>query len=1030
MSLPRGRNNRDGRLDRRLVLHTFMCRQFGHVGMDDMLGRLRDVPPVFPVGGESEFARALYLNPAQAKITHGELAEYDANIAAHSKRLRMTAEHGRSWKPHQYIALLFTEHYLHRYFDDREALRRDLNQARRMEPEMRAMPEYTPDDLRVLAFQSATGSGKTLLMHAHILQYRHHLNRAGGRLNNVVLLTPNEQMSAQHERELRASRLHARLFSSDAETDLFRPVEIIDLNKLAEKKGVKRVAVADFGDDNLVLVDEGHLGASGKVWRERRRELSSGGFAFEYSATFTQVVGGKESDLLHAYGKCLIFDYAYRRFHEDGYGKDYAISNLPRGAEDENSNMYLLGCLLTFYQQCSIWRDKGAGWESFNPSKPLWVFLGKTVAGTSGADRATRSDVVRIITFLGWVLADGDQVRLMIAELLEGRSGLQDDAGADYFEGRFDHLPRTGGDLYADLCDLLFHGQGRLHVVYLTAGEGELHLRVADNTPFGVVNVGDSAGLYKLLTENANRDFDVDREVGFTERLFVDVDQSGSTVNMVIGARRFIAGWNSWRVSTMGLMHVGVGEGPEIIQMFGRGVRLKGWNMSLKRHQESGAELPPDSAELRELETLYIFGLRANYMQTFRDLLQAEGVRVDRETITLPVTWNFARRKNLKLIRLREGLRYERSDDRPVLPNPGEAESPLAVELDLYSRLQAVASRSVTGDGDTPRIPVKIDPRHVAMFDRTRIQDTLAANKQRLGWNNLIIRPETVDRLLENDAWYVLHAPPERMRVKRFEDIRVLEGVAVTLVTEYAAEFWRRCRREWESDRLEIVTLDENDPNNIREYRLSVDAVERRLVEDVRDLAQNIQEGQYHALKLAVLRIDAHAYWPLLHADKGCKVTIQPVALDKDEKTVVETLSDLAKRGDPCLRGRELYLIRNLTRGRGVSFFDDYAYYPDFIVWLIDGNSQHVIFLDPKGLVRYGPKERRKVELHKEIRQIEERIKVSDPDLRLHAYVLSVTAPDQIGDELRLKEDWERDGVYFLNEPDCLKRVLSRALGT
>ena len=72
---------------------------------------------------------------------------------------------------------------------------------------MLAMPEYTPHDLRVLAFQSATGSGKTLLMHAHILQYQHYLNRAGGRLNNVVLLTPNEQMSAQHERELQESGL-------------------------------------------------------------------------------------------------------------------------------------------------------------------------------------------------------------------------------------------------------------------------------------------------------------------------------------------------------------------------------------------------------------------------------------------------------------------------------------------------------------------------------------------------------------------------------------------------------------------------------------------------------------------------------------------------------------------------------------------------------------------------------------------------------------------------------------------------------
>ena len=85
--------------------------------------------------------------------------------------------------------------------------------------------------------------------------------------------------------------------------------------------------------------------------------------------------------------------------------------------------MYLLGCLLTFYQQCRIWHDRGAGWKAFNPAKPLWVFLGKTVTGSSKADRATRSDVVRILRFLGWVLARGDAVRPMIARLLQGRSG-------------------------------------------------------------------------------------------------------------------------------------------------------------------------------------------------------------------------------------------------------------------------------------------------------------------------------------------------------------------------------------------------------------------------------------------------------------------------------------------------------------------------------------------------------------------------------------------------------------------------------
>ena len=397
-------------LQSRLALHRFICLEFGYDDMDRMLERLHDARGVLISGGESDYAQSLHPRPTRARVTADQFANYDANIVEHSRRLRMTEEHGRTWKPHQYLALLFTEHYLHRYFDDLEALCADLNQEKASHRPTSYLPDYKMDDLHTLAFQSATGSGKTLLMHAHILQYQHYLKRAGKQLNNIVLVTPNEQMSVQHEREMRESGLGARLFSSEASSDLFQTVEIIDLNKLAEKKGVKRVAVSDFGDENLVLVDEGHLGASGNAWRERRRELASGGFTFEYSATFNQIAG-KSTDLLNAYGKCLLFDYTYRRFHADGYGKDYAILNLPGGEQDENSNMYLLGCLLTFYQQYRIWRDKGAFWKAFNPAKPLWVFLGKTVTGSSKADQETRSDVISILKFLGWVLAHGEDVR-------------------------------------------------------------------------------------------------------------------------------------------------------------------------------------------------------------------------------------------------------------------------------------------------------------------------------------------------------------------------------------------------------------------------------------------------------------------------------------------------------------------------------------------------------------------------------------------------------------------------------------------
>ena len=1015
-------------LQSRIVLHRFICQEFGYKDLRVMLDSLDGVPAGFTPNGESEYAQALYLNPNLTNVSSEQLSHYDSNIVNHSRELRMSEEDGRGWKSYQYLALLFTEHYLSRYFSDPERLCADLNTVKAGDRNAAMLPDYEPEDLRTIAFQSATGSGKTLLMHAHILQYQHYLGRSGGRLNNTVLLTPNEQLSVQHERELHASGLRARLFSAESGADIFSPIEIIDLNKLAEKQGIKRVAVQDFGDNNLVLVDEGHLGASGKVWRERRKDLSRGGFTFEYSATFNQVVSKKDTELLDAYGKCLLFDYTYRQFHEDGYGKDYAISNLPGGMEDANSNMYLLGCLLTFYQQYRIWMDKGAQWTPFNVTKPLWVFLGKTVTGSSKADQETKSDVIRILNFLAWVLANENQARRMLVSLLNGASGLPDDQGRDYFAGRFGYLSRNPrDDLYTDICELLFNGLGKLRVVYLTAGEGELHLRSADNPVFGVVNIGDSTALYNLLVNEGNPDTSIEREAGFVERLFADVDKPNSPVNIVIGARRFIAGWNSWRVSTMGLMHVGVGEGPEIIQMFGRGVRLKGWNMSLKRHQKSGAELPENSVDLTHLETLYVFGLRANYMQTFRNLLEKEGMRVDQETINLPVTWNFGKKHKLKLIRIKDNQKFEFSDKRPVLPNPDDPDRPF-VTLDLYSRLQSMASGDMVSEPKYNTDSVKLGASHTSFFDTTQIYDRILRRKQQNNWNNLVIRYETIERLLKNNDWYALYMPRERLNLNNFQNLRELEQITVDLITEYADQFWRDQRRRWESENMEVVTLDEGDCNNVEAYELSVDVTQRRLIQDVHELAKNIREGYFHNLKLGVIMAGIHAYQPLLYAGSDREITVKPDVLNVDEKKVVEKLKELVENSEACLQNKELYLIRNLSRGRGVSFFDDFGYYPDFIVWLKDDNCQHVVFLDPKGLGRYGIKEQKKIQLHQKIHDIEKQVRNTDPDLRLNAYVLSVTPAHQIDGGARSVSEWREDGVYFLNEPDCLKQVITNVL--
>ena len=69
---------------------------------------------------------------------------------------------------------------------------------------------------------------------------------------------------------------------------------------------------------------------------------------------------------------------------------------------------------------------------------------------------------------------------------------------------------------------------------------------------------------------------------------------------------------------------------------------------------------------------------------------------------------------------------------------PGDPESPV-IEMDLYSRLQAVESVGGASDGETKRNPVKPEAHHIALFDRKRIYDKLLARKRLKGWHNLTI---------------------------------------------------------------------------------------------------------------------------------------------------------------------------------------------------------------------------------------------------------------------------------------------------
>ena len=519
------------------------------------------------------------------KISNDKLQMYDENIVRHTKDIGRDIK----WKYFQYLSLLFIEIYLDKYFESKAQLLEDLNSyLREFNTDIDSnekLVRYDETELNKLALYNATGSGKTLLLHINILQFNHYA-KGKIKINKTVLITPNEGLSNQHLDEFKASNIEAEIFSKDSK-GLFESnaIEIIEITKLGEENGDKTVAVDSFEDNNLVFIDEGHRGSSGDKWKINREKLSENGFAFEYSATFAQAInaaGTKKKELENEYTKAIIFDYSYKYFYNDGYGKDYSILNLSEDS-DEIKQTYLTASLLSFYQQMKIYESSKGMIKPYLIEKPLMVFVGSSVNAVRTESKKQVSDVVDVLLFIDEFIKSKSESIANIDKIMSFDSGLQTTKGVDIFENKFSFLETTklnASQLFDDMLNLIFNASnGTLHIENLKGVDGEIALRIGENEYFGVINVGDSDKLVKICEANgmsiASRDF--------SSSLFKTINDTTSNLNILVGSKKFSEGWSSWRVSTMGLMNIGKKEGSQIIQLFGRGVRLKGYDFCLKR---------------------------------------------------------------------------------------------------------------------------------------------------------------------------------------------------------------------------------------------------------------------------------------------------------------------------------------------------------------------------------------------------------------------------------------------------------------
>ncbi len=976
------------KLENRLVLLAWLNSLLGYRSNRELLEDCKRVAEGFGADGRSFLYHHLIARGSQVKIPAEDLARYDENIHRHLERINRGRTEKITLRYFQHLAALYTEIVLDRLFNARARLLADLNafiaqrNARRLSVEAQDEP-FTEGDLTKLAFWMATGSGKTLLLHLNYYQFLHYCAGESATrppLDNILLITPNEGLSEQHLAELAASGIPARRFDLNA-GGLWggsrNEVQVIEITKLVEEKrgGGVSVPVDAFEGRNLIFVDEGHKGSGGEAWRGYRDALGATGFTFEYSATFGQALSAARNDPLTAeYGKAIVFDYSYKYFYGDGFGKDFRILNLrdvlpsPRRGEGwGEGDILLLGNLLSFYEQMRLYEEEPDALRPYNLEKPLWVFVGSTVNAVYTENKQPRSDVLTVVRFLHRVLSDRKWAISTLDTLLKGKTGLNAPDGSDVFAGRFPALREAGlkpSAIYDDILRRLFHAPagGGLHLADIKSSPGELGLKAAGAEEyFGLIYIGDTTDFKKLVEANAPEI--VQEQDAIAASLFECINRSDSGIHILIGAKKFMEGWNSWRVASMGLLNIGRQEGSQIIQLFGRGVRLKGHGMSLKR---SAALEGTHPKHIRLLETLNIFAVRANYMAQFRDYLEREGVEVE-PAIELPLfVWaneQFLQR-GLVVPRPPDGRDF--AHETTLLLEP---DSSVSVQVDLSVRVQAMESTRLglhTTDvraGQARPIP----PESLAWVDWQQAYLDLLAYKMRKGLTNLVIQPETLRQIIvlrndKNIPVCIVIADENVFAPQSFKDRPLLQQAVTQLLCRYVDRFYQTRHEQWDEQTMVYRPLDKNDPNlgfkpqGLREekagYVVRIPHSEQQLINTVRRLLEEKERllSQENA-GLPRIHFDRHIYQPLL-VDIPEKAQIAPPGLKDSEAGFVRDLREFWNtEKDKSLSGKEIFLLRNLSHGYGIGFFEERRFYPDFILWLVENRKQRIIFIEPHGML-------------------------------------------------------------------------------
>ena len=494
-----------------------------------------------------------------------------------------------------------------------------------------------------------------------------------------------------------------------------------------------------------------------------------------------------------------------------------------------------------------------------------------------------------------------------------------------------------------------------------------------------MINVGDATSFYNSI-EN-NHIVTRDEEIRDTNLQFENLDNETSPINVLIGSRKFAEGWNSYRLSVIDLINLGSAKGNLIIQIFGRGVRLKGKGGDGKRRyidHKQDYHFPYQDVEsnIRRLETLTVYSLKQSYLKRFLDGVHKGGVSLQHV---------FKIQVNPMLFKI---------------------DSITSVDFEEYRHKLPIFTQGKTVGSGIKRVTLNGNEIHYTYFDNGTEEARTISNWRPLTLDYRTDKEKNASNVHEdlrkNNEKYscylnraklatVIHREAEKNQLqlysKKNDEPTIIDFLSLIGDIRYQKQRQDQDPIAW-TDRLNrqiVIDVARHLRNRINahinrsnyvyeplkrenfiyEYTVTKEFPTQdeldTFLEQVKNAESDALQENPHAqlknkLQLPLSRGHRHIYLPLMRPqeeveDEHRDVKVSPDRLNAGEKKFVENLTEYIKLNYQRNERYEFYLMRNAQKIGIYLESDAGSYYPDFVLWVLDTlqDITHILFIDPKG---------------------------------------------------------------------------------